>query len=150
MIRFRFGITFLTGLLFLEGATFALTNPSVDSTKILALLGENSKAIKSLEPKFETIYANQSEIIKGINFLRIRNRKKGRLPATSADLERRKKIEEIKKDPDLLKDLDKVIDSMVLKLTEGEPTILEKLNNAILVLLKKVSEDEADNSKSAG
>src|SRR3989338_4800829 len=76
----------------------------------LTILKENSRKLESLEPEFRTIRKNHEQMLEDIEYLRIRNRKKGNTRVGGARLERLQKIDLIaQNDSKALEGVDKEI-----------------------------------------
>lgn len=87
----------------------------------LSALKESSKKLEALEPTFQLIRKNQEQMLKDIEYLRIRNRKKGNVRVGGDRLARLQKIDLIQQnDPKALENLDKQIDKLVEKISRGK------------------------------
>ena len=93
---------------------FAQDRESGSLKAALTILKENSRKLESLEPEFRTIRKNHEQMLEDIEYLRIRNRKKGNTRVGGARLERLQKIDLIaQNDSKALEGVDKEINELV-------------------------------------
>ena len=80
---FIFSMMFLNLLFARQVLGFSQPAASGNEGETIQILKRNSEMLRTLESKFERIYENHQKMTAGINYLRVRNHKKGRMRLTS-------------------------------------------------------------------
>ncbi len=130
----------LLAVLILPGLLFAELNQTSDGTQAESVLRENIKALASLESRLQTIHERHKQVLEGVDFLRIRNRKKGGRRLSGEDFTRFEKVEIVKQDPASLKKLDQMIDRMAREVENQDKSRIETFLQSIDDFLAKFNE----------
>ena len=128
----------------LTGQELGLTEPdqSMETTQAARLLSENLNAFHILQEKMQIIHRQEKEILDGIDYLRIRNRKKGNRRVGGKDFDRVQKIDLIKQDANSVARLDRIIDKMAKDVRNKDTGALKQAFALIDDLFEKLTGDQ--------